>query len=289
MPYDRCSVIVHRDGLVCGERREALNIAASSSGSIHDDAKAAELGYRGGLVSGLVHNEQFIPIALDLFGPSWLERGGFAFAYRTPTLDGEPVQAFARGPVDGETQIDAWSQNDAGDRVADGVLFAGDGARSPLEARLAASRPAEGRILGHVALGSFGPQRRLRVSSEVQAVMRATTTEPHPWYFGASPWGPAVASTRSLYRLLEPRAVTEAVDPTGVRVDAGIQIRFVDGPPLVETDYIVDCEAVHRSETSKTEVLWLRSEMRDAATGRLVLDQLMEKRWMKSASALYRA
>jgi len=289
MPYDRCSAVVHRDGLVCGERREALNVAASSSGSIHDDAKAAELGYRGGLVSGLVHNEQFIPLALDLFGPSWFERGGFAFAYRTPTLDGEPVQAFAREPVVGETQVKAWSQDGAGDRVADGVLFLGDGAGTPLDTRLAASRLAEGRILRHVALGPFGPQRRVRVSAEVQALMRDTTTEPHPWYFGPSPWGPAVASTRSLYRLLEPRAVTEAVDPTGVRVDAGIQIRFAAGPPLVETDYLVDCEAVQRSETSKTEVLWLRSEMREAATGRVVLDQLMEKRWMKSASALYRA
>lgn len=287
MPYDRCSALTRIDGVCSGGRREALNIAAASSGSIHDDEKAAELGYRGGLVSGLVHNEQFIPIALDLFGPRWFERGGFSLAYRTPTLDGEPVQASARVPADGVTQVEAWSQNDAGQRVADGVLFLGP-TETPLAARLAASQPAEGRILSDVALGPFGPQRRVRVSAEVQALMRNTTTEPLDWYFDASPWGLAVASTRSLYRVLEPRAVTEAVDPTGVRVDAGIEIRFVGGPPLVETDYVVDCEAIARSETSKTEVLWLRSVMREASTGRVVVEQLMEKRWMKSASALYR-
>ncbi len=287
MPYDRTSILTRADGICFGERREALNIAAASSGSIHDDEKAAELGYQGGLVSGLVHNEQFVPIALDLFGPAWLERGGFSLAYRTPTLDGEPVQAFARVPVEGEAQVEAWSQNDAGQRVADGVLFLGD-TRTPLATRLAASQPAEGRILRDVALGPFGPQRRLRASADVQAQMRDTTTEPIDWYFDASPWGPAVASTRSLYRMLEPRAVTEAVDPMGVRVDAGIEIRFVDGPPLVEVEYVVDCEAIARGETGKTEVLWLRSVMREASNGRVVLEQLMEKRWMKGASALYR-
>ncbi|TAJ17217.1 MAG: hypothetical protein EPO65_11685 [Dehalococcoidia bacterium] len=287
MPYDRCSVLSRVNAVCSGERREALNIAAASSGSIHDDAKAAELGFKGGLVSGLVHNEQFIPIALDLFGTQWLERGGFAFAYRTPTLDGEPVQAFARVPADGATQVEAWSQNDAGQRVADGVLFLGK-AETPLAQRLAASQPAEGRILRNVALGSFGPPRRLRVSAETQALMRDTTTEPLDWYFGPSPWGPAFASTRSLYRMLEPRAVTEAVDPTGVRVDAGIEIRFVDGPPLVEVQYDLDCQAVARSESAKTEVLWLRTVMREASSGRVVVEQLMEKRWMKSASALWR-
>lgn len=287
MPYYRCSILSCVDGICSGERREALNIAAASSGSIHDDAKAAELGFKGGLVSGLVHNEQFIPIALDLFGPEWLERGGFSFAYRTPTLDGEPVQAFARVPSEGVTQVEAWSQNDAGQRVADGVLFLGS-VETPLAQRLAASQPAEGRILRNVALGPFGPPRRIRVPAEVQALMRGTTTEPLDWYFGPSPWGPAVASIRSLYRMLEPRAITEAVDPTGVRVDAGIEIRFVDGPPLVEVEYDLDCQAVARSESAKTEVLWLRTVMREASSGRVVVEQLMEKRWMKSASAFWR-
>ncbi len=288
MPYDRCSILTHTDGVCAGERREVLNIAAASSGSIHGDEKAAELGYKGGLVSGLVHNEQFVPIALDLFGPQWLERGGFSLSYRTPTLDGEPVQAFARVPVEGATQVEAWSQNDAGQRVANGVLFLGADVTTPLATRLAACEPAEGRILRDVVLGPFGPQRRLRVSAEVQALMRDTTTEPHEWYFGPTPSGLAVASTRSLYRMLEPRSVTEAVDPTGVRVDAGIEIRFVDGPPLVETDYLLDCEAVARGETGKTEVLWLRTVMREASTGSTVVEQVMEKRWMKSASLLYR-
>lgn len=287
MPYDRCSVLTRADGICSGERRQALNIAAASSGSIHDDAKAAELGFKGGLVSGLVHNEQFIPIALDLFGQQWFERGGFSFAYRTPTLDGDPVQAFARVPAAGAAQVEAWSQNDAGQRVADGVLFLGS-VETPLARRLASSQPVEGRILRNVAVGPFGPSRRMRVSPAAQALMRDTTTEPHEWYFGPSPWGPAVASTRSLYRMLEPRAVTEAVDPTGVRVDAGIEIRFVDGPPLVEVDYDLDCEAIARGETSKTEVLWLRTVMREASSGRVVAEQLMEKRWMKSASALWR-
>ena len=287
MPYDRCSVLSRVDGICSGERREALNIAAASRGSIHDDAKAAELGFKGGLVSGLVHNEQFVPVALDLFGPQWLERGGFSFSYRTPTLDGESVQAFARVPAEGVTQVETWSQNDAGQRVADGVLFLGN-VETPLSQRLATSQPAEGRILRNVALGPFGPPRRLRVSAEVQALMRGTTTEPLDWYFGTSPWGPAVASTRSLYRMLEPRTVTEAVDPTGVRVDAGIEIRFVDGPPLVEVEYDLDCQVVARSESAKTEVLWLRTVMREASSGRVVVEQLMEKRWMKSASALWR-
>ena len=42
------------------------------------------------------------------------------------------------------------------------------------------------------------------------------------------------------------------------------------------------------SYLSDGEVLWLRSVMREASTGRVVAEQLMEKRWMRSASAIYR-
>ena len=40
---------------------------------IHDDATAAELGFRGGTVAGDVHMNQFPPVLLRVFGKEWFE------------------------------------------------------------------------------------------------------------------------------------------------------------------------------------------------------------------------
>ena len=55
--------------------RHPRNLSADSKGSIHDDATAAELGFRGGTVAGDIHLEQFGGIMVEAFGQSWFERG----------------------------------------------------------------------------------------------------------------------------------------------------------------------------------------------------------------------
>jgi len=55
------------DALVwTSEFRKPRNSAAEVKGSIHDDATASKLGFRGGTVAGSIHMDQFVPGLLKL-------------------------------------------------------------------------------------------------------------------------------------------------------------------------------------------------------------------------------
>ena len=54
-----------QDGVLVGPIRAPKNSASHlGAGSIHDDATAQKLGFRGGTVAGSLHMEQFPPLAL---------------------------------------------------------------------------------------------------------------------------------------------------------------------------------------------------------------------------------
>ena len=81
------------DDVITGPVRTPRNLAANVTGSIHDDATATALGFRGGTVAGSIHMDQFPPLLLDAFGPRWFETGSLSLYFRTATTDGEPVRA----------------------------------------------------------------------------------------------------------------------------------------------------------------------------------------------------
>ena len=88
-----------QDGVMAGPVRRPVNISRDAKGSIHDDATAKKLGFRGGTVAANIHFEQFPPLMLARFGPGWSRTGGLSLHFLNPTTDGEPVQAFV-GPVE---------------------------------------------------------------------------------------------------------------------------------------------------------------------------------------------
>ena len=53
---------------IVGEYRSPHNAAQSSKGSIHDDATASKLGFKGGTVAGSIHMDQFAPVVQQLYG-----------------------------------------------------------------------------------------------------------------------------------------------------------------------------------------------------------------------------
>ena len=61
-------LIVERNGQLIGPYRRPRNLAQMQKGSIHDDATATKLGFRGGTVAGSIHMEQFPPILLRALG-----------------------------------------------------------------------------------------------------------------------------------------------------------------------------------------------------------------------------
>ena len=78
------------DNVIAGPVRTPRNISASERGSIHDDATAAALGFRGGTVAGSIDLDQFPPLLLEAFGQRWFETGSLSLYLRYATTDGEP-------------------------------------------------------------------------------------------------------------------------------------------------------------------------------------------------------
>jgi hypothetical protein len=64
-----------------GPFRSPRNSAAEVKGSIHDDATATKLGFRGGTVAGSIHMDQFVPRLLELYGDAWLQTGGLSLYF----------------------------------------------------------------------------------------------------------------------------------------------------------------------------------------------------------------
>ena len=72
--------------------------------SIHDDATARKLGFKGGTIEGPTHFSQFVPLCVAAWGVRWLEQGCLSAHYRNACFDGEQVRASLTKPRNGATQ-----------------------------------------------------------------------------------------------------------------------------------------------------------------------------------------
>ena len=61
-----------------GTFRRLVNSASEQKGSIHDDAEARKLGFRGGFVPGSVVGTAALPPVWQAFGESWFEGGWYS-------------------------------------------------------------------------------------------------------------------------------------------------------------------------------------------------------------------
>ena len=68
-----------------------INAAASSKGSIHDDEKAREMGFRGGFVGGSTILAYMSRLMHDNFGRAWVETGTLNGRLRRPVYEGGDV------------------------------------------------------------------------------------------------------------------------------------------------------------------------------------------------------
>jgi hypothetical protein len=274
--------------------RHPRNLYSGSAGSIHDDATATKLGFRGGTVAGSVHLDQFPPLLVQAFGERWFETGSLSLYFRNATTDGEPVQAFVAAPA-GEgpdQQVPAWMTQPDGTLVAEGTASVGEPAEpSALSARdLRQVDPATLRMLRDLRPGDpLGPVE-VAVNGERQRVSltEGYRTEPLDWYGGSSPWGPPIASPSTTVSLLYNELLGPLRERLGPRVGlfGAIEVRFHAGPVLLDRSYTVSGEVVGVSETPKTEVLWFDSRAHDA-DGRLVAGMRMMLRSLKASSPLY--
>lgn len=284
--------IVEQNGVLVGPYRAPRNLAQSQKGSIHDDATASKLGFRGGTVAGSIHMEQFPPVLLRAFGERWFESGGLSCYFRNATLDGERVRAFAQLPPAGaaDSQINIWMEREDGLQVLEGTASVGDPAEpSMLRRKLAERRePGEMRILAQVSAGQRldpVPTRVDRDDPQVAPRLRALT-EPLDWYATASPWGGPILNPGLLVHAMVAAQAGLRVGPA-VGLYGAIEVRYHAGPVFHDRAYVVDGEVLATGVTPKTEYVWFETKLRDRHDAAPVASMMMMLRFMKASSPLW--
>ena len=275
-----------------GPWRTPRNLSADAAGSIHDDATAAGLGFRGGTVAGNIHMDQMPPLLVATFGREWFETGSLSLYFKHATIDGEPVQGWVDEPDAGATQVACGLIAENGESVADGTASVGlEAGPTALSSRdLRPVDPGTLRILRDVAAGEHLPGERVVADGPGQRrrLEAGVVTEPLDAYADGSPWGAPIASPLTVVDLLYlaplrtlRRRVGEVVGLFGA-----IEIRFHGAPVLCDEPYDVDGTVVAVSETPKTEVLWYDARAVDAA-GNLVATLRLMNRFLKASSPRY--
>ena len=281
--------------LVRGPLRRPVNRSANQRGSIHDDATAQKLGFRGGTVAGSVHMDQFPPMLIDRFGPAWFETGSLSLQFRNATISGEAVSVLVGDPGRGvvaDVQVPVRVERDDGLLVAEGTASVGTPAEptylSSIDLR-AADDPTEMRMFGALGAGSPIEEHDARVDtkSPLRVGLLEGMTEPLDWYAGPSPWGGAIANPSSVVALLWQRATRSfsRYSDGAVGLFGAIEIRHHRGPVFVDQPYRVAGEVVAVGHSPKTEYVWFDTRASD--DDGVVASMRMQLRWMKASSKAY--
>jgi len=279
-------------GVIIGPMRRPRNLAANQRGSIHDDATAQKLGFRGGTVAGSIHMEQFPPLLVRAFGQRWFETGSLSTYFRNATTDGEPVRAFVEAPPKGvdDAQVRVWMERDDGTLVLEGTASAGAAPQpTMLERKLQEPRePGEQRILASLAPNTEIKPVRVRIRAEEASPRLKVITEPMAWYEGTSPWGGAVANPGLVVHLMVNLQRNMRLGREGVvGLYGAIEVRHVKGPVLIDHDYDIAGSILAVGQTPKTEYFWYEARALEPGDGTHVASMIMMLRFMKASSPLW--
>jgi len=271
--------------------------------SIHDDAMAGKLGFRGAPIEGPTHFSQFAPLLAQLWGQAWFERGCFSAHYQNMVIEGEEVRAFVELPPIGSHVARAWAVKADGTPVLEASASLGpDDGDTLLLQRMAQLRPPGPLlILADLQVGMTGAEDEL-VRMDADQHMGALypfslnqklagITEPSSWYGdpAASPWGRAIIPLEMVSVLAEyssPKAKFPVKGPA-VGLFADQEIRMVDGPLFVGEDYLLRRQIVALSESKRTESFWVRTRIFDASGTTLKAEMLLNHASLKASFAGY--
>ena len=282
-----------RDGVTAGPVRRPDNFSKHAKGSIHDNATAQKLGFKGGTVAGNIHFEQFPPLMAALFGPTWFRTGNLSLYFLTPTTDGEPVQVFARDPVarpEGGLRAEVWMEDAEGRRVCEGTAASGPpDLESALRQRLKTVRaPEDLRILRATKVGDACRDVPARLELSRNDNRLEFITEPLPEYVDPAVWGERVAPPAiAIDALREVEKPLFKPDSDFVGMFGAIEVQGLDAPVFMEHDYLADGTILALSESPKTEVAWFESTLKDAKDGRAVSRMILMTRVLKGSSPLW--
>ena len=301
--------IEERDGVLSGPFRRPLQMLAEQEydghSSIHDDDQAQELGFSGAPIEGPTHFSQFDPLLHALWGDAWFEHGCISAHFKTMVVEGDEVQAFVERPQENANIARIWADKRSGEPVLAGTASLGpDHPESELD-RLLASRPTPDNLvlLEKVSIGDRSPapdpvhmhyDQNLGASYPFTlAAKLGKITEPCAWYdedsAGRSPWGRPVIPMEMISPLVcyTPTGLPAGPKGPSIGLFADLEIRLLKGPLFVGRDYLLEREVVGLGESRRTESMWIRTYIKDAASGELLATTLLNSATLKDSYAPY--
>jgi hypothetical protein len=273
-----------------------------SHASIHDDATAQKLGFKGGTIEGPTHFSQFAPLCARLWGDAWFESGCISAHYRNAAYEGEQVHAIIEKPADGARHTAIRMIKRDGSEILRGSASVGGGAPlSALDVRLTELKPlTDPVILRDVTIGMTTPPQTVRMDLDQHmgdlypfslAQKLLVITEASPFYSsGDTPWRRAIIPMEMLSVLFQHTSKKDGFPVKGPAVGlfADQEIRVVKGPLFVGEDYSVQRKVVAMSGSKRTESLWVQTEVRDASQT-LVATMLLNLATLKESYGPYHA
>jgi hypothetical protein len=289
-------------------RRPAQMLAEQVVGgraSIHDEETARKAGFQGGAIEGPTHFSQLVPLGHELFGDAWHERGCISAHYQNACVEGEEVQAWAEVARDGSSLVQAGMQKRDGTPVLTASLSVGpDHPETELDGLLGRLRPADSLvILRDMSVGMKGAETE-RVTMTFDQHMGslypftleqklAVITEPCKYHTAeggaASPWGRPIIPFEMISVLTQYTSglARFPVRRPAVGLFVNQEIRLLDGPLFVGEEYLLEREIVALSESRRAETSWVRTSVREAASGRLVATTLLNSAVLKASYPSY--
>jgi hypothetical protein len=269
--------------------------------SIHDDAKAQELGFRAGPIEGPTHFSLYPPLMQKIYGQAWFERGCISAHYQNMVVEGEQTRAFVEWPSTANGPTRAWVEKEDGTPVQEASASLGEG-ETLLEQRLKTLRPAGNLvILEDIEIGMTGKQDEVVRMDPDQHMGNLypfslnqklkVITESSPWYSdpSSSPWGKAIVPLE-MVSVLGEYSNTQAGWPVkgpAVGLFADQEIRMIDGPLFVGEEYLLRREIVALSESKRTEGYWIRTRFFDSTGERQVAEMLLNHAVVKASYENY--
>ncbi len=308
VPFD--SAIDESDEALMGAWRAPRQMLSEqkydSHASIHDDATALKLGFKGGTIEGPTHFSQFAPLGVAAWGARWFEQGCVSAHYRNPCFEGEKVRAYMAKASPLATQTGIWMQKEDGTEILRGTASVGsDNPPSELEKRLAQLEAPESMvILRDVRVGMKTARKRVQMAADqhmgdlypfsLNAKLRVIT-EPSPWYTAegahASPWKRAMIPMEMISVLLNHAKDADAFPVRGPSIGlfADQEIRLIKGPLFVGQTYEIDREIVALSGSRRTESMWVRTHVYVPGSDEVIARMLLNSASLKDSYANYEA
>lgn len=280
--------------LIKGPVWAARNLSRNAgAGSVHNDATATDLGFRGGPVRADNHMNQFVPVILEIFGPGWFEQGHLSLDFKSATLELEGVQVHANQLESGARQINAWMEREDGTLVCKGTAGTGDLSKTELRTKEVRQKdPKTLRICKNLTVGMDLGTYEIQLSSEDQFERydSGLISDPITSYREPDIFDGIIACPSTYLELLWRAPTVEGLGPhlpeDFVGLFGAMEICNVNGPLFLDRTYTVKSELIAVGETPKTEFVWHDAQAFDES-GKEIASLRMMQRILKASSDLY--